>query len=180
MHRLEIFAAAEFTLALAQENDHVSRAAEAAGDNTIDMLEQTDAAHGWSWIDGLPVRLVVERHVPAGDWPIERPARLAEPRNSLSELPHDRRLLRVAKIQTIGGSQRLRASAGQVARRFRDREHRTPPRIEITIAPVAIERHCERTVRPLDAHHSCADARQVDRVGLDHVVVLAIEPLLAG
>ena len=88
--------------------------------------------------------------------------------------------LGIAEVQAVGRGERPRAGAGDVARRFGDREHRAALRIEIAVAAVAVDRHRQRAVGPLDAHDAGAQARQVDGVGLHHVVVLAVDPLLAG
>ncbi len=64
--------------------------------------------------------------------------------------------------------------------------HRTQPRIEITPAPVAIERHRQPAlrfagIRILDANHArIARARRFHRVGLHHVIVLLPDPALAA
>ena len=88
-----------------------------------------------------------------------------------SGLPKFRQL--VAPIGT-------RAGAGDVARRLGDRQHRAAPRIEIAVAAVAVGRHRQRPRRPLDAHHAGAHAGEHERVGAHHVVVLAVDPALAG
>ena len=73
-----------------------------------------------------------------------------------------------------------RAGAGDVARRLGDREHRAAVRIEIAEAAVAVDRQRQRARRALDAHHAGAHAGQHERVGADHVVVLPVDPALAG
>ena len=74
----------------------------------------------------------------------------------------------------------MRAGAGDVARRLGDREHRAAPRIEVAVAAVAVDRHRQRARRALDADDAGAHAGEHDRVGPHHVVVLPVDPALAG
>ena len=78
------------------------------------------------------------------------------PSTALRELPHDRRPLGVAEVQAVGGAERPRAGARDVARRFGDREHRAALRIEIAVAAVAVDRHRQRAIGALDAHDAGA------------------------
>ena len=73
-----------------------------------------------------------------------------------------------------------RAGARHVARRLGDRQHRALARIEIAIAAVAIGRHRQRPRRALDADDAGAHPGEHQRIGAHHVVVLAIDPALAG
>ena len=84
------------------------------------------------------------------------------------------------KLRQLVAAERPGAGAGDVARRFGHREHRAAVRIEVAVAAVAVDRHRQRAIGAFDAHDARAEAGQVDGVGPHHVVVLAIDPALAG
>ena len=123
---LEILAAAQFSVPLAEEHDDIARLAESSLEHPIRMLEEPDDADDGRRVDGSPVGLVVEADVAAGDRHVERATGLADALDGLRELPHDVRPFRVAEIQAVGDRHRPCPGARHVARGFGHREHRPP------------------------------------------------------
>ena len=144
------------------------------------MVEQPDHTDDGGRIDCGTLSFVVETDVAAGDRYAQRATGRTHALHGLRELPHDRRTLGIAEVQAIGRRQRTSAGARHVARRLGDREHGAVVRIEVTVAAVAVDRHRQRAFGAFDAHDAGTHAGQIDRVGADHVVVLAIDPALAG
>ena len=181
VHHFQVLAASELAGAIrAQQHDHVARLLETAVHDAIRVLEEADDADDRRGMDRAAVRLVVEADVAAGNRHAKGAACRADALNRLRELPHDRRPLGVAEVQAVGRAERPCAGARDVARSLRHRQHRAVIRVEIAVASVAVHRHRERAIGALDPHHACALSRQVDRVGAHHVIVLTIDPLLAG
>src|SRR4051812_1595982 len=114
------------------------------------MFEKPDDANGRRWIDGVAVRLVIEADVTAGNRYVQRATCCANPFDCFGELPHDLGPLRISEVEAVGRAERLRTSAGDVARRLRNREHRAAKRIEVAVSAVSIDRHGERAIGPLD------------------------------
>ena len=132
-------------------------------------------------INSLAQSFVVEAYVAASDWHIKFFASFGDAIDRLRKLPHDVRLFGIAKVQAIRRADGRRARTCNIARSFRNRMHRAQLRIEITPAPVAIERHRQSALRALDTNHSrIARTRALDRVGLHHVIVLLPHPALAA
>ena len=103
------------------------------------------------------------------------------PSITLRELPHDLRLLRIAKVQAVGRTHRSRAGAGYIARGFGDSVHGSELRIEIAPAAIAIERHGQAALAALYADYArIARAWAFDGIGLHHVVVLLPNPAFAA
>ena len=180
VRHLQVFAAAQFAAIGAQGHDHVARRLKAPTNDMVGVLEQTHDANDRRRINRLTIRLVVEADVAAGDRHGERAAGGADAFNRPGELPHDLRPLRVAEIQAVGGAERPAAGAGDVARRFSDRQDGAPIGVEVAVAAVAIDRHRQCALRALDSDDAGTHARHVDRVRPHHVIVLPIDPALAG
>ena len=143
------------------------------------ILQQPDDADDRRRIDRAAVGLVVEADVAAGNRHVERAARLGDSLDRLDQLPHDLGPLWIAEVQAVGRADRDRAGAGDVPRRFRDRQHRAAPGIEVAVPAVAIRRNRQPACRPLDADDAGAEASGGDRVGPHHRVVLPVGPALA-
>src|SRR5580693_856258 len=137
-------------------------------------------------INALAQRFVVEADVATCDGNFQLLAGLGDAIDSLRKLPHDVRLLGIAKVETVGSAHWSCSRTGHLARSLGDGVHRTQPRIEITPAAVAIERHRKSTLRLarvwiLNTNYTCiARTRCLDRVGLHHVIVLLPDPALAA
>src|SRR5262249_12231655 len=164
----------------AQRSDSVAGLPEPAGQHPIRVLQQTDDADRRSRVDGLPIGFVVETDVSARNRYVQRTACLADPGDGALELPHDAGALWVAKIEAVGRADWACAGTRDVPRGLGHSEHGAEVRIEIAVAAVAVERHRERAIRSLDAHHARTKPGEVDRVGAHHVIVLTINPPLAG
>src|SRR6202046_3132078 len=134
-----------------------------------------------SGINAFAQRLIVEADVAAGDWELKLLAGPGYAIDGLRKLPHDMRLFRIAEVQAVGCAHGSRARTGNLAGSFRASVHSTQPRIEITPASVAIERHRQAALRTLDTNHApVACSRRFNRVGLNHVIVLLPHPTLAA
>ena len=132
-------------------------------------------------IDRLAVGLVVEADVAAGDRDVERAARLGDALDRLDELPHDLRPLRVAEVQAVGGAdrharRRTRRCAPprrpRASRRGADRDSSSGRCRRSTSRARAVVPLTRTTPAPMPGEHQ--------RVGADHVVVLPVDPALAG
>ncbi len=147
----------------------------------VHVVQNSDHPKHGRGIYTFTQRLVVETDVAAGDRNLKLLAGFGDAIDRLRKLPHDVRLLRIAEVQTIGCAHRSRARTSDFARGLGNSVHRAQPRIEITPAAVAIERHRQSALRALDANHArVASSWRFDRVGLHHVIVLLPHPALAA
>src|ERR1700688_2095810 len=132
-------------------------------------------------IDSFAQGFVVEAHIAASDGNLKLLAGFRDAIDGLRELPHDVRLLRITKVETIGCAHRSRARTGNLAGRLGHSMHGTEPRIEVTPATVAIERHGQPAPRTLNTNHArIARTGRLHCVGLHHVIVLLPYPALAA
>src|SRR5271157_1303680 len=142
-------------------------------------------------IDGFAAGFVIERHVAAGDGRAEGSAGFGDAVDGRRKLSHDLRLLGIAEIEAVGGGHRGCAGHGNLARTLGDGVHRAQLGIEISPAAVAVKRHGQadlpdwsfrsvRLSRSLDAHHAGLAAGADHGVGLDHGVVLLVDPALGA
>ncbi len=154
--------------------------AEIGADGFVHVFHDSHDANHRRWIDAFAERLVVEADIAAGDWGFQLLAGLGDAINGLRELPHDMRLLGIAEVQAISGRDWGCAGAGNVAGRLRHRVHGAQLGIEVAPAAIAVERHRQAALGPLDANHSALAARALHRVGLHHGVVLLEHPALAA
>ena len=159
-----------------QEQNIVSISREMRCCPAADIFENPHHTDHRSGINCLTQCLVIEANITAGNGCTQRPAGRRYAINHRSELSHDCRLFRIAKIQAIGRSHRPCSGAGDVAGRFRYRMHGAKFGIEITPAPIAIERHGQRAFGALDADQSTISARPLHSIGLHHVLVLLVDP----
>ena len=104
----------------------------------------------------------------------------ASPSTASRSLPEIFRLVGIAEVEVIGHGQRNRAGAGEIARRFRDRDPPAFARIERAVERIAIGRGGEKLVRLAEMENRGVGSRPNDRSGADHVIVLAIDPVLRG
>ena len=100
------------------------------------------------------------------------------------------RIVRVAEVEVIGRAERDCAGAGEIATGFRDGDFAAFVRIEINVGGVAIDgegdefRNRGAVLRGLrerivfDVNDRGIRAGRNDRAVADHVVVLAIDPVL--
>jgi hypothetical protein len=177
---LEVLAAAEFAETLAEQDDRVTRRADAPREHAGGVLQQPDDAEDGRRVDGLAVGFVVEAHVAAGDRHVERTAGLGDALDRLHELPHDLGPFRVAEVQAVGGADRNRAGTRDVPGRLGHGELGAQPGTEVTVTAIAVDRQGKRARRPFYPHDPGAHAGGRDRVRPHHVVVLPVDPPLAG
>ena len=99
----------------------------------------------------------------------------------LLELVVDVEALRVAEVQAVRDGDRRRAGADDVARRLGDGDGAAGVGVEVDRAAVAVRRDRDgaRAV-PLMRRTAASEPGVDDRVGQDLVVVLAVDPALAG
>src|SRR5438270_6314706 len=145
-----------------------------------DIFQNSDHAENRSRIDSLAKRFVIEADVAAGDRNLELFASFGDSVDDLGKLPHDVRLLGIAEVQAVGRAHGSCAGAGYVTGGFRDGVHCAKLGVEVTPAAIAIERHRERSVRTFDANDpAITGTGALNGVGLDHGIVLLINPSLA-
>ena len=168
------------------------------------LFDDADHRDGRRRINGAVGILVVETDVAARNGRVEDAAGFGESADRFFELPENFRVIAIAEVQIVGRAERQSAGAGQVPRRFSDRDLAAFVRIEINVGGVAIHRQrdelfgaglrlcrtmtlsCEgssglsprrgKAVR-LDAKHRRVAAGADDRTVAHHMVVLAINPL---
>src|SRR5947207_5394791 len=146
-----------------------------------DVFQNSDHAKNGSRIDSIAERFVIEADVAASDGNFKLFAGFGDPVNDLRKLPHDVRLLGIAEVQAVRRAHGSCAGAGDVTGGFRDGVHCTKLGVEVTPAAVAIERHRERSVRTFDANDpAITGTGALNGVGLDHGIVLLINPSLAA
>src|SRR5207248_4308806 len=180
---LEVFAPAEMALAQATDDgDPLARRHEAAAGVLCAVVHQADHPDHRRRDHGLALGLVVERDVARHDRRLQGRAGLRDPEAGLLELPHDLGALGVAEVQTVGDRERLATDAGDVARGLRHGVRRAEARIEVTPAGVAPDRHRYSAVALAgEPHHSgIALAGPDGGPDADHVIVLAVDPLLGS
>ena len=158
-----------------------SRTAVAVGDEgrpdeRVDVVGEPDDADLGRRGDRAAGRLVVERDVAAGDRDPEGPAGVAEAADGLPQLPERLRPGGVAEVEAVRDAQRARPGDAHVAGRLGDRQRGAEVRVERGDGLVAVGRGDEGPPRPLDAEHGGAAPGAGDRVRLDVVVVLLVDP----
>src|ERR1700751_4278901 len=132
-------------------------------------------------VNSFTKRLVIEANVTAGDRDFQFLASLGQTIDSLGELPHDVRLLRVSKVEAVRSPNRSRARTRNLTRCLSDGMLCSQLRIQVTPATVPIQRHGQPAIDALDANYSrIARTRSLDGIGLHHVVVLLPHPPLAA
>ena len=159
------------------------------------IMHQTHHAHHGSGMDGLhpaigQAGLVVEGDIATGDRGIQGRTGRRQTPTGHGQLPIARGGFGGGEIEVVGNRQGFGPHAAQVAGRFSHRRHATPLGIEVDPAVRAIHHGCHATggLRhgpcPLlgpQAHHGRIGApREHHGVGLHLVVVLAVNPALAG
>ena len=95
-----------------------------------------------------------------------------------AQLPEILRLVWIAEIQVVRDCKRIRTGTGEIARCFRDRDAPALARIEATVERIAIGRRRQNLVRLANMKDGGVRARLHDRSGANHVIVLAINPIL--
>src|SRR5215472_15418131 len=98
----------------------------------VHVLENAEYTDHRSRINAFAQSFVVKADVPAGDRDLELLAGFGHAVDHLRELPHDVRLLRIAEVQAIRGTNRYCTGAGDFARRLGDRVHGAKARVEVT------------------------------------------------
>ena len=150
VQKSQILAASELAPIIAEEHHPIAHGAELTSHRLARVLEQADDADHRRRIDRLAVGLVVEADVATSDRNIERATRVADPADGFRKLPHDLRALGIAEVEVVGGADRFAASAGDVAGRLGDCQHRAAVRIEITEAAAAIDGNRQTTIAAFD------------------------------
>ena len=126
-------------------------------------------------------RLVVERHVAAGDGQAERPARIGEAADALGQLPERLGTGRIAVVQAVRHAERAGPGDRHVARRLGDGQGRAEPRIERRRRPGCRPSVATRRLRrALHAQDRGAVAGPGDRVRADRRVVLVEDRVARG
>ena len=157
---------------LADQQDRVERLGEGRTDQRRHVVEQADDADLGGRGDGPAGRLVVERHVAAGDRQAQRPTGVAEAAHALLELPEGLRAGRVAVVEAVRDAQRPRAGDRDVASRLGHAQRRPQVRVQGADGLVAVRRRDEGLGRALDPQHRRPVAGSDDRVRPDRRVVL--------
>src|ERR1700690_1447517 len=124
------------------------------------VVENPNHSQDGCGIDPLAQRFVVKTYVATGDGDFQLLASLSDAIDGLRELPHDVRFLGISEIDAVGCPPGSSSRARHLARSLGDGMHRAQPRIEITPAAVAIERHGKSALRLarvwiLNANHTC-------------------------
>src|SRR5581483_1858878 len=119
-----------------QQHERAPGFAEVNADGFVHVVENTYHTQHWRGVNPFSQGLVIEADIAAGDGNFQFFTCLGHAVHDLGKLPHDVRLFRVPKVQTIGGGDGGSARAGHVARRFSDGVHGAQAWIEIAPAPV--------------------------------------------
>src|ERR671919_812030 len=117
-----VLAATEVIAPRLAEQDDAVTFGEGDSASVFDALQGAEHADYGGWVDRAAVGLVVEGHVAAGNRGLEDRARVRQTPDYFGELPHDLRLLRVAKVEAVRDRQRLASCAHDVAGGLCDRE----------------------------------------------------------
>src|SRR4029434_11161241 len=145
----------------------------------VHVFEDSDDADHRRGVDALAEGLIVEADIAARDGYLHLFAGLGDYSDDLRELPHDVGLLRIAKIQAVGGSYWCCAHACNIASGFGDGVHCAQTRIEIAPPGISVERHRPPTLAAFDANDATiCGTRASDAIGLYHVIVLLPDPAL--
>ena len=183
VHGLEVLAPAQVALAQATDDgDAIARGQEAAARILRAVVHQADHPDHRRREHRLAFGLVVERDVARHHRRLQGRAGVRDPQARLLELPHDLRALRVAEVQAVGDRERLASDARDVARRFRHGVRRAETRIEVAPAGVAPDGNRHSAVALAgEPHHRCIALAGPDGgPDADHVIVLAVHPLLGS
>src|SRR5947207_12958393 len=100
-----------------------------------DVLKNADHAEHRRRINSLAQSFVIEADIPASDRNLQLLASLGDSVDRLRKLPHDVRLLRIAKVEAIRRANWSCSRARHISPRFRDRMHRS--QLGTEIAPAA-------------------------------------------
>ncbi len=124
--------------------------------------EAEDADHRCG-VDVDTVGLVVEGDVAADDGDPERLAGRRHPLDGLPELPHHLRLLRIPEVQVVDEGERPCPGDGDIERRLVDETLCTDARVEMAQPSVAVCRHCQGLLGPLDPEQRPVGSRADQR-----------------
>ena len=104
--------------------DHVAGGAKRSANHQVRVFDQPDDTQHRRRQHASTIRLVVETDVAASDRNLQRAARRSHAFDGPRKLPHDLGPLWIGEVEAVGRANRLPARAGDVARRFGDRELR--------------------------------------------------------
>ena len=151
-----------------------------AEDRIIEVLDQANSTDGRGRQDALTIGFVVERYVARHDRGVERDAGLTDALKSANELTHDLWLLRVAKVQVVGGCQRLCPYGREVTVGFGNGLFAAFNRVCLHVARGHVRGEGNSLVGAVDAHDASAQARFANGVAHNLAVVLFVDPLFAS
>ena len=192
----------------AEQQDGVARVLEPLGGDVLGLFDDPHHCHRGRRIDGTQsAPLIVEGNIAPGDRSAEGPATIGQTANRLLELPEDFRVVGIAEVEVVGRTHRHGPGAGQIAASLGDGGLTALIGVEVHVATIAIHgeghvfvRQRGRRLEPvggprlgcgilglghretvaLDADHRSVTAGANYRAVADHVVVLAINPVLGG
>ena len=182
---IEVFAAGEGCCVAAdvvasEQDDCAARVFEGGGCVRCGVLQEAERADNGGGVYVPPVRLVVQADVSADYRRAQRGTGVGHPSYALFELIVDLRLLWVAEVQTIRQGDGFCPYRRDIAARLCDCEHSSDVGIQAALSSVAVGSEREADGCVLDAEHRCIRARRDDGVGLDLVIVLTVDGVLAG
>ena len=181
MHRRLPDGAGEFLGGLAEQHDGVARVREGGGDAGGHVVDHAEHADGGSGQDGHVGRLVVERHVAAGDRDAQLTAAVDQAEHGLGERPHHLRVLRGSEVEAVGDGDGLGAGDGDVAVGLGQRVLRTEVGVEVGEPRVRVQRERDAQAGLLvDAQHAGVLRLREHGVAAHVAVVLLGHPCLVG
>src|SRR6185312_6909106 len=92
-------------------------------DSMADIVDDANDSEHWSRVNTFPERFVIEADVAASDRGSKGIAGFGESIDYFGELPHDVRLLGIAKVQAIGSRDRQRTCTRHLSGSFGNRVH---------------------------------------------------------
>src|ERR1017187_3383130 len=168
------------------EKDYsVAAGLEMGGNGFGSVFENAHDAQDRCGIDCLAAGFVIERHITAGDGCAQGRAGFRDAVDGGGKLGHDFRLFRVAEVEAICGGNWSSSGGGNFAGRLGHSVHGAEFGVDIGPAAIAVQGHGQaalmaRGACALDAHDSGFAARPLHGVGLDHGVVLLVDPALGA
>ena len=170
---------AEVLFCFAQQVDCVAGTREARRGCAGDVVENAHDADNRGGQDRGVARLVVQRHVAAGDGNAKSLASLREALNRGGQLPHDGGVFRRTEVEAVGHGHRTSAGGGDVAVGLGQCQLSAGCRIQVGVAAVGVSGQRNAQTRFLvDADDTGVVGECQSGVALHVAVVLVGDPFL--
>ena len=190
----------------AKQDDGVAGVLKPRGGDVFRLLDEADDGDGRRGVNCTErPALVIERDIAAGDRRVEGAAALCQTAHGFLELPENLRVVRVAEVEVVRRAERGGPGTREVAASLGDSGLPAFVRVEIDVNPVAVASEGDVFVGhwrtggsglaslrcrifglrdgqavALDADDCRVAAGANDGAVTDHVIVLAIDPVLRG